>query len=47
MSDARPNDFREPGLSHDVPCTRCGHDHSALPCDWCPCGIASRPGIDL
>jgi hypothetical protein len=35
------------GLSHDIPCVACGHDHAALPCDHCLCGSAWRPGIDF
>lgn len=31
--DARPDDHARPGLSHDLPCPSCGHDHWALPCE--------------
>lgn len=42
-----PDDHDRLGaLSHDVPCVACGHDHAALPCDWCLCGTAPRIGVD-
>lgn len=37
----------EAPIPRALPCAVCGHDHSALPCDWCLCtdgGI--RLGID-
>lgn len=47
MSPAPDDHDRLGCLSHDVPCVGCGHDHSFLDCDWCPCGIAIRNGIDF
>lgn len=39
---------RRLGLSHDMPCTWCGHTaHHFLPCgDDCDCRHAERIGID-
>ena len=46
--DALPDDHDRAGaLSRDLPCPGCAHDHSSLPCDHCPCGIALRNGIDF
>lgn len=44
--DARPEDHDHQGLGRNLPCGLCGHDHGPLLCDWCPCGLALRNGID-
>ncbi|MCL2542748.1 MAG: hypothetical protein FWE71_09880 [Nocardioidaceae bacterium] len=47
MSDPLPVPVGTGALGHDVPCSVCGHDHSALACDWCLCQHAIQVGIYL